>query len=30
MATPRKVARPIKEAVTEPDRVGVGDPVPTP
>ena len=26
MATPRKVARPIKEAVTEPDRAGVGDP----
>jgi glycerol uptake facilitator protein len=30
MATPRKVARPIKEAVTEPDRAGVGDPVPAP
>src|SRR6266700_2870513 len=28
MATPRKVIRPIKEAVTEPDRA-VGDPVPT-
>src|SRR4051812_17692501 len=29
MATPRKIVRPIKEAVTEPDR-SVGDPVPTP
>jgi glycerol uptake facilitator protein len=29
MATPRKIARPIKEAVTEPDR-GVGDPIPSP
>jgi len=29
MATPRKITRPIKEAVTEPDR-GVGDPVPSP
>jgi hypothetical protein len=28
MATPRKVARPIKEAVTEPDRAGVGEPIP--
>ena len=28
MATPRKVLRPIKEAVTEPDRA-VGEPVPT-
>ena len=30
MATPRKVVRPIQEAVTEPDRAGVGEPVPTP
>jgi hypothetical protein len=30
MATPRKIARPIKEAVTEPDRATVGDPVPAP
>src|SRR3989440_11650069 len=29
MATPRKVVRPIQEAVTEPDRAGVGDPVPS-
>src|SRR2546428_3256383 len=29
IATPRKVIRPIPEAVTEPDRFGVGDPVPT-
>jgi len=29
MATPRKVARPIKEAVTEPDRA-VGEPIPAP
>src|SRR5256714_8579262 len=29
MATPRKIARPIKEAVTEPDRA-VGDPVTSP
>jgi hypothetical protein len=29
MATPRKIVRPIQEAVTEPDRA-VGDPVPTP
>jgi hypothetical protein len=28
MATPRKIARPIKEAVTEPDRA-VGDALPT-
>ena len=28
MATPRKIARPIAEAVTEPDRA-VGEPVPT-
>jgi glycerol uptake facilitator protein len=28
MATPRKIVRPIQEAVTEPDRA-VGDPVPT-
>jgi hypothetical protein len=28
MATPRKVVRPIQEAVTEPDRAGVGDPIP--
>ena len=27
MATPRKIARPIQEAVTEPDRA-VGEPVP--
>ena len=27
MATPRKLARPIKEAVTEPDRAGSADPV---
>jgi len=30
MATPRKVVRPIQEAVTEPDRAGVGEPVPSP
>jgi len=31
IATPRKIARPIKEAVTEPDRAaGSGGPVPTP
>jgi glycerol uptake facilitator protein len=29
MATPRKIARPIKEAVTEPDRA-VGEPIPAP
>ena len=29
MATPRKVARPIKEAVTELDRA-VGEPIPAP
>jgi len=28
MATPRKIVRPIQEAVTEPDRAG--DPIPTP
>jgi glycerol uptake facilitator protein len=28
MATPRKIARPIAEAVTEPDRA-VGEPLPT-
>ena len=28
MATPRKVVRPIQEAVTEPDRAAVGDPIP--
>jgi glycerol uptake facilitator protein len=28
MATPRKIVRPIREAVTEPDRAA-GDPVPT-
>ena len=30
IATPRKVARPIKEAVTEPDRADSLEPVPTP
>jgi glycerol uptake facilitator protein len=30
IATPRKVARPIKEAVTEPDRADSYEPVPTP
>jgi glycerol uptake facilitator protein len=30
IATPRKVARPIKEAVTEPDRADVYEPAPTP
>jgi glycerol uptake facilitator protein len=30
IATPRKVARPIKEAVTEPDRAEVYEPAPTP
>jgi glycerol uptake facilitator protein len=29
MATPRKIATPIKEAVTEPDRA-VGEPIPAP
>jgi glycerol uptake facilitator protein len=29
MATPRKIARPIAQAVTEPDRA-VGDPLPSP
>jgi glycerol uptake facilitator protein len=29
MATPRKVLRPIKEAVTEPDRADIGTPVAT-
>jgi glycerol uptake facilitator protein len=29
LATPRKIARPIKEAVTEPDRA-VGEPIPAP
>jgi glycerol uptake facilitator protein len=29
IATPRKIAHPIEEAVTEPDRAGSGDPVPT-
>jgi len=29
MATPRKIVRPIQEAVTEPDRADVGDPIPT-
>ena len=28
IATPRKIVRPIQEAVTEPDRADVGDPVP--
>src|SRR6476620_11240267 len=28
MATPRKIVRPIQEAVTEPDRAEVGDPIP--
>jgi glycerol uptake facilitator protein len=30
LAVPRKIVRPIEEAVTEPDRALVGDPVPTP
>lgn len=30
IATPRKVARPIKESVTEPDRADSYEPVPTP
>jgi glycerol uptake facilitator protein len=30
IATPRKIARPIKEAVTEPDRADSLEPVPTP
>jgi glycerol uptake facilitator protein len=30
IATPRKVSRPIKEAVTEPDRADSYEPVPTP
>ncbi len=29
MATPRKIVRPIQEAVTEPDRAAASDPVPT-
>jgi glycerol uptake facilitator protein len=29
MATPRKIVRPIQEAVTEPDRAASSDPVPT-